>query len=413
MNQKNGLLSQGIIYFLLLFISFPLFAQEQQTTFKFYGFIRNDFFYNSRQNEQAIDGAFHIAPQPAVIEDGKDKNAVPEAGMLSIATRLGVDVKGLDMLGAQTSAKVEADFAGSGSTYFLLRIRHAYAKFAWQKSELLLGQTWHPLFGSVFPNNASLNAGSPFQPFNRSPQVRYVYNLNDVFSLSAAAVYQMQYTSQGPNGPSANYLKQALVPDLFLGIEGKTEYWISGAGVNTKTIKPNTDTSITSFSATAYTQYINSKFQFRLKGLWGQNMSDHLLMNGYGVSRLDATGKESEYTNFNIFTSWLNIVYGSKWQLGMFAGFSQNLGTNKELVETGGVEEYSVYSRGFYSESQLFADQVYRTSAFASYNLPKLSFALEYDFTTVQYGELQKDGHTNENTGINNHRIAANVVYRF
>lgn len=414
MTRKNNLPLQVVTCFLFLFLSFPLLAQEQKAAFKFYGFVRNDFYYNSRQNEQSIDGIFHIMPKPVVLEDSKDKNAVSEAVMISVASRLGLDVKGVDMLGAKTSAKIEADFAGSGSTYFFLRLRQAYAKFNWEKSELLIGQTWHPLFGGVSPSVVSLNTGSPFQPFNRSPQLRYVYKLNDVFSLSAAGIYQMQYTSQGPNGASTAYMKQAIVPDLFLGIECKTQYWIAGVGFDTKTIKPNADTSISSFSATAYTQYVKSKFQFRLKGLWGQNMSDYMLINGYGVSKIDEnSGKATEYTNFNIFTSWLNIVYGSKWKVGMFAGFSQNLGTDKDLLETAGVGEYTVYSRGFYSDSQLFADQIYRVSAYVSYNLPKLSFGAEYNFTNVQYGKIQQNGRTKDNTWVDNQRVAANIIYHF
>ena len=411
--EKKSFLRKISCYAVLLF-ALSSFAQEQKPDLNFYGFVRNDFYYNSRQNDESMDGVFHIAPKPVIQEGGKDKNAVSEAEMLSVSTRVGLDVEGADMFGAKISAKIEADFAGSGSSYFVLRLRQAYTKFDWTKSELLIGQTWHPLFGSVFPDVISINTGSPFQPFNRSPQVRYVYKLNDVFSLSAAAVYQMQYTSQGPNGASTTYMKQAVVPDLFVGIENKTKHWTSGAGFDTKTIKPVIDASITSLSAMVYTQYVDSKFQFRLKGLWGQNMSDYLLMNGYGVSQIDEnTGKETGYTNFDIFTSWLNIVYGSKWRVGLYAGFSQNLGTNKDLVEVGGVGEFAVYSRGFYKDQQLFSDQVYRASVYVSHNLPRFSFGAEYNFTAVQYGKLQRDGRTNENTWVNNYRIAANVVYHF
>ena len=127
----------------------------------FYGFVRNEFYYNSRQNEQSIDGVFHVAPKPVEpdAETGADKNAAPDAELISVCTRLGLDAVGPRMLGAATSAKVEADFAGTGSTYFLLRLRQAYARFTWAKSDLLIGQTWHPLYATLSPTVVSLNTG--------------------------------------------------------------------------------------------------------------------------------------------------------------------------------------------------------------------------------------------------------------
>jgi len=120
--------------------------------------------------------------------------------MLSVNTRLGFDITGTSVLGAKTSGKIEADFAGFGTTYYVFRIRQAYMKLNWDKTELLIGQTWHPLFGNVVPTTFSANAGAPFQPFNRSPQVRLKQNLSSTLSFTAAALYEMQYCTQGPSG---------------------------------------------------------------------------------------------------------------------------------------------------------------------------------------------------------------------
>lgn len=69
------------------------------------------------------------------------------------------------MLGKiKTSAKVEADFRGSGTSYSTVRIRHAYFNLAWNGSALLVGQTWHPLYGDVAPDILNLNMGAPYQP---------------------------------------------------------------------------------------------------------------------------------------------------------------------------------------------------------------------------------------------------------
>ena len=101
-------------------------------------------------------------------ETGADKNAAPDAELISVHPP-GARCRGAAHAGAATSAKVEADFAGTGSTYFLLRLRQAYARFTWAKSDLLIGQTWHPLYATLSPTVVSLNTGAPFQPLQPQP----------------------------------------------------------------------------------------------------------------------------------------------------------------------------------------------------------------------------------------------------
>jgi len=180
--------------------------------------------------------------------------------MLSIATRLGLDFTGTTLFGAKASAKIECDFAGISTSYYLIRLRQAYMKLNWENTELLVGQTWHPLFGNVMPTVPSLNTGSPFQPFNRSPQIRLKQSLDGNFSLIAAATYQMQYMSQGPNGTSASYLKNALLPNLYVGFENKSNNWTTGIGFDAKTLKINHE-KLNSTSAVAYTQFVQRLFR--------------------------------------------------------------------------------------------------------------------------------------------------------
>src|ERR1035437_276611 len=214
------------LLFFLLSVSTFLFAEDSISTIKIYGFVRNDFYYNSRINTESIDGLFYLYPKPLSLNSaGVDLNATPQAEMLSVNSRIGVDFKGSPIMGASSSAKIETDFAGFGTSYYVIRIRQAYFKLNWKNTELMLGQTWHPLFGNVSPTVLECDAGAPFQPNNRSPQIRLIHNLNSSVSLIAAAVYEMQYLSQGPLGASACYLKNAMLPDMFLGSEFKTTHW--------------------------------------------------------------------------------------------------------------------------------------------------------------------------------------------
>lgn len=47
-----------ILIFLCLITVSGSFAQMQDFKFKFYGQIRTDFYYNSRANEETVDGLF-------------------------------------------------------------------------------------------------------------------------------------------------------------------------------------------------------------------------------------------------------------------------------------------------------------------------------------------------------------------
>ncbi|MDL2209079.1 hypothetical protein LJB97_05605, partial [Parabacteroides sp. OttesenSCG-928-O15] len=157
-------------FFFLLCLSIvaPAWAQKEGFTYKFYGFVRGDIFYNSRANVAPVDGNFYMYPLDIQKDaNGEDLNATPNGSFYTFTTRLGIDLTG-PMLGkARTSAKIETDFGGFSSNTTMLRIRQAYVALDWDKSQLLIGQTWHPLSGAVMPDVLNLSSGAPFNPFNR------------------------------------------------------------------------------------------------------------------------------------------------------------------------------------------------------------------------------------------------------
>ena len=95
---------------LILSLFFPfsfVSAVEPTSSYKLYGFVRNDLYFNSRQNTEALDGLFNMVPKPIDLDaTGKDKNALPNSQMLSISTRLGLDFIGTPILGSKSSAKI-------------------------------------------------------------------------------------------------------------------------------------------------------------------------------------------------------------------------------------------------------------------------------------------------------------------
>ncbi len=342
------------LYFLLFLTlsALPILAQEKQINF--YGFVRTDFFYDSRSSVASCNELFYLYPLAEELDaNGDDLNDQSTMGFFSFVTRLGVDVTGQKIGNALATAKVEVDFGGFSSSYTLLRIRQAYLNLAWRegKHSLLVGQTWHPLFGSVSPTVSNLATGSPFQPFSRSPQFRYTYK-NGGFSALVAALSQFQYTSSGVNGSSMEYMANACVPEIYLGADYTSKSLIVGAGLDISTIAPRTeytddngdtykvDEMLTSFSGEIHLKYHKNKLTIAAKSLLASALDHTLLLGGYGVSSISSTG-EQEYTPLHHSTSWLNITYGTKWRPSLFVGYTKNLGSSEELVSTS-----KIYGRG-------------------------------------------------------------------
>lgn len=399
-----------IIFFSFFSISFVYSTENELITRKFYGYVRNEFYVNSRQNYEALDGTFNIFPLPVQLDaDAKDKNKLPSSEMLAISSRLGLDVQGGTLFGAKSSAKIECDFAGVKQYYYLIRLRQAYIKLNWEKTELLVGQTWHPLFTNLKLSTPALSAGSPFQPFNRSPQVRLTRNLSDNFSLITAISYQMQYLTQGPLGASSSYMKTGLLPAAHLCINYKTKKIGLGVGFDGKSLLIN-KVRFNSGAAVAYASYTNKKLHVSAKSVLGQNMSEYLMLGGYGLS-VDATTAKADYTNINTSTSWISVAYGAKVQIGVYGGLIQNLGSNKDLQISDG--KFTVYGYGFYTDLQQQVDQLYRIAPNVTYNLPNFRLGFEYELTTAKYGNIQADGNVSSPYSVNNHRIMATISYLF
>lgn len=264
-------------------------AQKKNFSYKFYGQVRGDLFYNSRANAEIVDGLFHLYPKDVALDaDGKDLNASPNGSFYLLYSRLGIDVQGPKVGSAKTSLKLEADFRGSGSNWAVLRIRHAYVNLDWGKSAVLIGQTWHPLFGEVFPQMLNLSTGAPFQPFNRSPQIRYRYTDNG-WQLTGSVLWQLQYLSAGPNGKSEEYIKNSCVPEVYLGVDYKKPGWQVGAGMEILSLVPRTQNEVdgkiykvservTSVSGEAHVKYQDANWLVMAKTLLASNLTQTCML---------------------------------------------------------------------------------------------------------------------------------------
>lgn len=401
----------NIIVCALSLLSLNGLAQQKDFNYKFYGQVRTDLYYNSRANEETVDGLFYMYPKDKVYDaNGEDLNAKANGSFYTLYTRLGVDVKG-PMLGkAKTSAKVEFDFRGSGTTFSVVRLRHAYLNLDWGKSSLLLGQTWHPLYGDVAPQILNLNMGAPYQPFSRAPQIRYRYQSGHV-QWSAIALWQSQYLSQGPDGKSQKYIKESCTPEIYVGLDYKGSNWLVGAGIEMVSLKPRSqatvgdhiykvDERVTSLSYEVHAKYLSPKWYLAAKSVLGSNLTQTSMLGGYGVKSEDPKTGEQKYAPNRNSSTWLNIAYGQKWKPALFLGYMKNLGTGKEVSK--------MYGTG------TNVDQLASASAELTYNVPHWKLGVEYNFSSAWYGSLNtSNGKIKDTHSVSNHRLVATALFTF
>ena len=424
---------------------------EPKNHFKLYGFVRNYFIYDSRESVSGTADLFYYLPKDVSMKDGIDINDESSFRFVALTSRLGVDVTGYSIGNVHFGAKIEGDFyAGlsnssnaNATVYFpsntkisgtaQARMRQAYATITWkdlpmgeeQKASVALkmGQGWHPM-GADFPHVFSLEIGAPFGPFSRTPLVQMDANLGDHWFVSAAALWQMQYQSNGPIGGSAMYMKYGKTPETYAAVGYKTKNFLIKTGVDVLSIKPRVFGTLdgktvkvsdrkTSVLGYAYAQYTYKKFAVKAKTTWGES-GEHLnLMSGYAKIGENPDGSWN-YASLRNSSSWLSLIYGKKWQGVLFLGYMKNLGLAE--AASGPIAKSDVYfcTNGFSN-----INQIYRINPQLIYNIGKLNVGLEYQWTSVQYGEynegkLNEFGLADKNLHwVGNHRINMMVKYNF
>ncbi|HRW63175.1 MAG TPA: hypothetical protein P5132_06785 [Bacteroidales bacterium] len=412
------------ILILLTFLSNKTIAQnteEKKVNFSVSGFIKSDIFYDSRQNVEALEGLLHIYPKDESLDaNGNDINAKSSIGISDISSRIRGNVLGPDVLGAKLSGLLEVDFTGGIDGFTArVRLRHAYAKLNWEKTEILFGREWHPMFvKEVYPSVMSLNTGIPFQPFNRSPMLQVTQQFGKL-KIIGAAISQSDYMNTGPDGKSAKYLKNTNIPNLHLQLQYKPGNFLIGIAGDYKCIQPRltvdtaitsgityiTDSKLNSYAGMAFFKYEKSKLTVKGKAIYGQNLTESIMPGGYGVSKIDSiTGKET-YTAINNLYLWANIIYGQKTKFGLFAGYTKNLGSDKNFVD-----KNRIY--GFAYDVDYFI----RITPTISHSIEKVMFALELEHTIAAYGnkqDLVDFGELKSSHQVSNTRVLFSVFYFF
>ena len=449
---------------ILAFGSFNASAAEKaepKNNFKIYGFIRNYFTFDSRESVSGTGDLFYYIPKDVAMNAAgtEDLNAVSSFRFLALTSRLGVDVTGYSLGDVHFGAKIEGDFyaglssvdatkspGSTVSSYFpsnskiggtaTARLRQAYVTVTWKNLgeaknsvALKLGQAWHPMAADM-PHIFSLEAGAPFGPFSRTPQVTMDANLGKNWTITGSALWQMQYTSMGPAGSSADYMKYGLIPEFYAGATYKSGGFLARAGVDVLSIRPRiqgelngekvkVDDRITTASVFAYAQYNKGLFSAKAKTTYG-SAGEHMgLMSGYAKVGLITAGAPVsastwEYAPLHSSSSWLSLAYGKKWQGVLFLGYVKNFGLAEEAEAPIAKGDVYFCTNGFSNQNQM-----YRINPQVIYNIGKMNIGLEYQWTAVQYGKysggkLNNRGLATEDLHwVGNNRINMMVKFNF
>lgn len=424
----------------MLMASLP-FVQAQDTskvTLKPYGFVRNYLSFDSRQMVTVCGGEYLMIPtdedwnmtaaDESLYGAGErfDRNAVPETHLLALSTRFGLALDGGRLLRWNLSGRVEGDFAGFGNNNTVLRLRLAYVRLQdGERQELLIGQDWHPLSGNVMPEVLGMAAGAPFRPHSRTPQVRYTANTSLGIGFSAAALWQFQYTSPGPDGESAKYANRSLVPELFVGVHYKAQDIYAQLGVDYTSLLIRQEIPVVdymtnatiyshlledqchSFSPTVYFQYTPGLFSIKMRSTLAQNLAHLNMLSGYAWA--SRTGNEVFYTPVQSSVSYVDLSYGRRWRVNLFLGYQKNLG----LADPDASIAWPVDDNLYMKKGIKNINSIYRVAPSVSYNTRAFNVGMEYELTGVTYGDIRNDASVDPKRQVLGHRVCLMVKYNF
>ena len=311
---------------------------------------------------------------------------------------------------------MEAEWIGNAeSDVNGMRLRHAFVNLDWGKTSLLVGQTWSPLFvAEVFPATVGANAGLPFKPFARNPQVRLTHK-TDNWKFLAALASERDYTSTGPSGSGNHYLRNAGLPIM----QGQIHYYagkhLIGASAEYKTIKPTlvtstgykADETLSSWAMMAYFKLDLKPLTFKAQATYGSNMTDVLMLGGYAAKSLNSVTNEASYTAIKVLGTWADLSYQKNdYTVALLAGYTKNLGADDKVVPN------MIYSRG----SNI--GELYRIAPRVSKKINNLKVELEAEYTAAAYadstvGAINEKAEVINSHWVGNTRVSVGLYYFF
>ena len=435
--------------------------EETPSKVKLYGFIRNYMVFDTHEVSAGTQDLYFYMPKDRKMVDGVDQNAEPSFRMLALTTRLGLNIDGYRIGGLQVTGNIEADFYCMSGSLATLRLRHAYVGLLWDNLELgdllvNIGQTWHPMAADM-PHVTNLETGAPFNPFNRSPQVMFHWNVGK-FTWTGGILYPMQYLPVGPASStspvwnpfmekyvprttystikSAEFNKYGMIPEVYLGVSFKSGGFLGKVGANFFSIMPRWQAPairivdeaakelsfdyenasmlkerLYAISPFVYLQFTKGSFQIKAKSILAQAGEHMNLLSGYAATY--NWGRHTlEYTPMQDWASFLSFQAGRKFQFLCMLGYMQQLGTTKSVFA---YDSDSLNTLWLNTSADNKIQRAFRATPTLAYNLGKLTFSLEYNCTGAWFGEGSRNrgGLYGNGHWVLNHRVEQMVKFNF
>lgn len=407
MTRKTTLLMALV----LLVISLPAFA-DQPYKINLNGFVNYEMIYDTRQVVASREGDVLLYPAPKKLDaEGNDLNARPSYNLIALSTRLWVGVQGPEIFGARSSAHVEVDFLGTSNDKFnLLRMRHAYARLQWERTDIIGGQYWHPMFvASSFPGVVAFGGAVPYHVLSRAPQLRLTQQMGKL-SLSATLLSQSDFASAGPQGNKADYMRNSGVPELFAQAIYQNDQLMLGTTLGYSQLRPSLETAggyknnetFAYMTANAFARITLPGVLIKVQGIYGENLSQFVMLGGYGERELiDPLRGTYSYAGIEAMSVWADMeTRGEKVRLGLFGGYSETLGSTAAITGAAWGRSNSI-------------SHMYRISPrlIIPRNKATLNFEMIYD--VAAYGTPDQNYKFAETTAVGNLRTMVSLRYGF
>ncbi len=398
--------------------------QEDQFPVRFWGYIRHEPFWDTRQVVGTADDESLLFPEPKKLDPCcEDINAKGQFDMVDIATRLKGAFDGPQVKNAKIDGYIAVDFVGKSPIINIVRMRQAYLTLEWEKAILLMGQDYIPLYiKKCNPHTIGRSKGRPIETYARNPQVTITYQPNETFNLIFSLLSQVDFLSDGPIGESSTYLRDAVVPMLQTRFDFYVGEHIFGFAAGYQRLVPRLETntgakaheSINSGAAIAYLVFNWEHFTLRNKFIFAQNGSDMDVIGGYAVHCIDPINDNREYTNINAIGWWMDFDVRKQESFipGLFIGYIKNLGARETILQN------VVDSEGIITERRIFGlgtdiDNVFRVSPRFRWINSKFEFGAEVEYTRAAYGTINDCGEVEDTDPVANTRLMVGIYYHF
>lgn len=410
-----------ILTVVIITVITTLVLAQEKKPFKveIHGFVGVNAYMDTRQSVAVRNGNIYLFPKPASFDaEGNDLNDHAYSDIDASFSRFNIGVSGPDMFGAKSFAFIEGDFLGDKATGHQdvnFRLRHAFIRLNWDKTSLLFGQYWHPLFITEnFASTVNLSCGTPYHPLNRQPMIRVGHQLSNNLEVIGFLMKQNDFLDKGMHEASEN----TIVPETALQLKYKSDNFFAALTGGYKVLQPSladpntgikTDETAKGGYFTGSLKKNFGSFTFKTEALFSAGMTNVVLLGGFAEKTNNTT--EREYTAIKNFSTWADIESNAKKvKPGILFGYTENLGTFDKATPLAG---YNI--GGNIANMYSIVPRVKFMAA------PKVWFGLEWMYVVAAYGGTDVDGNFKydeyakpiDTESFSNSRLTASMRYSF